>query len=531
MRGSRSINFTPGLLKSLPEADWTDHSESDGNEATSSISPINMEPDFQTPRLPSHVSSRETPPSLALSPVADENNEPHGQNAFVTRVTFSPDRDGNQDLAVRTRSSSASTQVERESSTSPLDDVNKNNNNNNSCATTATTTDGHPRVGHNNINNSTGQMDDDGIRPEAAPSPQAQRDPDGARPKHRIGESRRFSEDFGEMLKQQLANSDEANGGEASIPNEDAVSSPSSPPGALKEISISKVVEDVDEDEDDLDNVLSPSNSPPPVDSMSPPPAPMKPASEHSAGHETPSSRQGGQQQQHDLEDYSPNFPYRMDPSQRPPSSIDQPPQESDLSVFSIHSGYAMHDPNGGMPPRIVPGTMVSPAAFQHAYANLPPHMQHQAALPTLQSQHTNGYTQHYAMPHAYAATARGSMPPQVIMGPPQVGKRKVHFRLVEDLPPPANRRGGMRQSFLSFRRTSRGNLMSPSPMVEEPSPQEMERGRVTVAWYEGTTTLELMEHVRNAVIRKLGLSGTTKLAELRLLDESFDPPEGKSLL
>ena len=120
--------------------------------------------------------------------------------------------------------------------------------------------------------------------------------------------------------------------------------------------------------------------------------------------------------------------------------------------------------------------------------------------------------------------------PPAVIMAQSQVvGKRKIHFRLVEDIRIPTSTRKGMRGSFLSFRRnSSRNNNLLMTPPLEEEPPQEMDRGRVTVSWYEGTTTLELMEHVRNAVIRKLGLQGTTKLAELRILDEGSNPPEGK---
>ena len=61
--------------------------------------------------------------------------------------------------------------------------------------------------------------------------------------------------------------------------------------------------------------------------------------------------------------------------------------------------------------------------------------------------------------------------------------------------------------------------------MMEEA--QQAERGRVTVSWYEGTNSLELTEHVRNAIIRKIGLEGNMKLAEFRILDDTSNPPEG----
>jgi hypothetical protein len=106
-------------------------------------------------------------------------------------------------------------------------------------------------------------------------------------------------------------------------------------------------------------------------------------------------------------------------------------------------------------------------------------------------------------------------------------GKRKIHLRLIEDVEP----KKGKKVSFLAFRRKKKGGLLvSPRGGIEPPieEPQVLDRGRVTVSWYEGTTSLELYEHVRNSVIRKLELHGTAKLSDLRILDEAFDPPEGK---
>jgi len=54
-----------------------------------------------------------------------------------------------------------------------------------------------------------------------------------------------------------------------------------------------------------------------------------------------------------------------------------------------------------------------------------------------------------------------------------------------------------------------------------------VERGRITVSWYEGTTTLELNEHVRKSVVRKLKLDEHMEIADLRFIDETSDPPEG----
>lgn len=114
------------------------------------------------------------------------------------------------------------------------------------------------------------------------------------------------------------------------------------------------------------------------------------------------------------------------------------------------------------------------------------------------------------------------------IMGSGQVmvgGKRKIHLRLLEDVPP----EGGKRVSFLGFSRKKKSSLLlSPrDPTYDENKEEVVDRGRVTVSWYEGTSSLELHEHVRNSVVRKLGLSRTEKLTDLRILDEAFDPPEG----
>jgi hypothetical protein len=108
-------------------------------------------------------------------------------------------------------------------------------------------------------------------------------------------------------------------------------------------------------------------------------------------------------------------------------------------------------------------------------------------------------------------------------------GKRKIHLRLLEDVPP----QGRKQVSFLGFSRKKKGNPLSPmlnTPrgQIDEQNKEELiDRGRVTVSWYDGTSSLELHEHVRNSVIRKIGLNRTEKLSDLRILDEAFDPPEG----
>ena len=60
-----------------------------------------------------------------------------------------------------------------------------------------------------------------------------------------------------------------------------------------------------------------------------------------------------------------------------------------------------------------------------------------------------------------------------------------------------------------------------------------MDRGTITVSWYDGTTSSEMQEHVFGCVLRKLNQSGGSrgggvKLEDVRLLDENVEPHEGK---
>ena len=66
-----------------------------------------------------------------------------------------------------------------------------------------------------------------------------------------------------------------------------------------------------------------------------------------------------------------------------------------------------------------------------------------------------------------------------------------------------------------------------------------VERGIISVTWYEGTTSKEMQDHVYNCVLRKLKSSGGggssnalkgTMLEDVRLLDENVVPHEGSFL-
>ena len=102
-------------------------------------------------------------------------------------------------------------------------------------------------------------------------------------------------------------------------------------------------------------------------------------------------------------------------------------------------------------------------------------------------------------------------------MAPSASGRRKIFLRLQEDATPPSHAR---RPSFF-FRHSLQ------SPDATPAMPQGVDRGSIAVSWYEGTTSAELQEHVRKSLIRKMGLKGNVKLVDLRIIDETMDPPEG----
>jgi hypothetical protein len=117
-------------------------------------------------------------------------------------------------------------------------------------------------------------------------------------------------------------------------------------------------------------------------------------------------------------------------------------------------------------------------------------------------------------------------LPPSV-MTSTATTKRKIVFQLMEESPHQSNDR----KTFLaSFRRRPKANSLGSHDDSMEPTTMAQDRGRITVSWYEGTTSLELQEHVRRSVVRKIELRGTIKLKDMRILDESVHPPEGESL-
>jgi len=128
---------------------------------------------------------------------------------------------------------------------------------------------------------------------------------------------------------------------------------------------------------------------------------------------------------------------------------------------------------------------------------------------------------QQMAMPHPPYGYSMAPVPPPYMTTPAGGGRRKIMLRLEEDAPPSHARR----PSFF-FRHLRDDSIM---PTEAEAAIHGVDRGSIAVSWFEGTTSAELQEHVRRSLIRKMGLKGNVKLVDLRIIDETMDPPEGTS--
>ena len=76
------------------------------------------------------------------------------------------------------------------------------------------------------------------------------------------------------------------------------------------------------------------------------------------------------------------------------------------------------------------------------------------------------------------------------------------------------------------FSETKKSSISSPAK--ETNAFQLKPRGNLSVSWYEGTSSAELQEHVRESLSRKLCLEPTMGITNLRILDESVSPHEGE---
>jgi hypothetical protein len=216
------------------------------------------------------------------------------------------------------------------------------------------------------------------------------------------------------------------------------------------------------------------------------------------------------------------------------------PLEEGDHLQLVNHSGGAgspmmLHASTTPPPGSVAPPAPQYTVAAPHNGYMQQQQQQQQQYPPLLQPMDSNGGFhetqnphQHHPPPHNMQFPAMPSMM-QIPQLPPSVmtTKRKITLRLIEENP----HQSTIRKTFLSsIRRRPKGNSFGSLDDSMEPTTTGQDRGRITVSWYEGTTSLELQEHVRRSVVRKIELRGTIKLKDMRILDESVHPPEGESL-
>lgn len=99
-------------------------------------------------------------------------------------------------------------------------------------------------------------------------------------------------------------------------------------------------------------------------------------------------------------------------------------------------------------------------------------------------------------------------------------GRRKIRLHLFEDVPKGRGILG-------HFRERSRSLIFGSMEELLTAKEESVPKGRIAISWYDGTTTFDLNEHVRQSVLRKLKVESYYQLVDVRFLDESSDPPEG----
>jgi hypothetical protein len=193
---------------------------------------------------------------------------------------------------------------------------------------------------------------------------------------------------------------------------------------------------------------------------------------------------------------------------------------------------------------------VVLPRVDEYRFYNQPP-VQHATQAAFLAQQHLQmppmqQQQQPQMQPIQYEQHPRslvGYMPP--VPGAMMIGgmsRRKIKLRLQEEV---RTSNSDIRKHFRTtsllgtLKKSSKRMLRfgsSTNPTVMESDNdrampalyKSVDHGSITVSWYEGTSSLELQQHVQKSVLRKLKLEkDNVELDDLRILDESSDPPEG----
>jgi hypothetical protein len=152
-----------------------------------------------------------------------------------------------------------------------------------------------------------------------------------------------------------------------------------------------------------------------------------------------------------------------------------------------------------------------------------PPHVleQHQQQLVQQQQQQQQQRSFSYTHQNSFGAPVH---PPLMVVQTSAGtggGRRKIRLRLQEDVRSRFSKHGLLGH----IRRRSTRMFGSPDDLPEY---APVDRGSITVSWFEGTSSLELQQHVRKSIIRKLKMeTSNVELEDIRILDETTDPPEG----
>jgi hypothetical protein len=153
-----------------------------------------------------------------------------------------------------------------------------------------------------------------------------------------------------------------------------------------------------------------------------------------------------------------------------------------------------------------------------------------------------NGNGNHMmAHSHSPPLNANANVPPQNIAQP---SRRKMKLRLEEKIDFFTSQAGTSKKSIFSHFRSKerKGRTMSAGDSSDfvtnsgdlgvPGSPQRIkttqDRGEMNVSWYDGTSAVELKEHVRKSIESKLRLGRKKLLLDMRVIDESVEPHEGE---
>jgi hypothetical protein len=114
-------------------------------------------------------------------------------------------------------------------------------------------------------------------------------------------------------------------------------------------------------------------------------------------------------------------------------------------------------------------------------------------------------------------------------------GRRKIRLRMQEDVLSKHSRTrsllGSIKKSSMTRMLRFKSLTMQDYDELHQSSSRTLyksvDRGTLTISWYDGTSSLDLQQHVRRSVIRKLKLEDEDiELEDIRILDETTDPPE-----